>query len=274
MTRNNNRPHRNTWHQSYHYDVTRWHGNARTLITRDHVPTGHLITTSCSFTNYLQRPALYSLFYRRAYSSLFPHKLNCALPCTTFYWYSSLLITTGANQKRACLSFRIEMQQWWLDRLQGQSEDETLIGNDTVKGRFPLPEFTALVHGPSWRPENSGAVFWHPSTRAVNSGSGNRTPVYTGRVHGRPVTAVYTAHHITYLLTYFTYTYSRASVHVTQYTLYTSEGTAKKFCRRYLIRARGSRTLFMLVKWISLFSPNNNNIHNFISPQLWYAIEW
>ena len=29
----------------------------------------------------------------------------------------------------------------------------------------------------------------HPSTRAVNSGSGNRTPVYTGSVHGvRPWT--------------------------------------------------------------------------------------
>ena len=26
-----------------------------------------------------------------------------------------------------------------------------------IKGRFPLPEFTARVHGPSWRPVNSGA---------------------------------------------------------------------------------------------------------------------
>jgi len=43
-----------------------------------------------------------------------------------------------------------------------------------------LPEFTGRVHGPSWRPVNSGA-FLTP----VNSGSVNRTPVYTGRVHGR-----------------------------------------------------------------------------------------
>jgi len=34
-----------------------------------------------------------------------------------------------------------------------------------TKGRFPLPEFTARVHGPSWRPVNSGA-FLTP----VNSG--------------------------------------------------------------------------------------------------------
>ena len=55
---------------------------------------------------------------------------------------------------------------------------------------------TTRVHGPSSRAELTarelGCIFWHPSTRAVNSGSGNRTPVYTGRVHGRPVTPVYT----------------------------------------------------------------------------------
>ena len=66
----------------------------------------------------------------------------------------------------------------------------------TTKAQFPLPEFTARVHGPSWRPVNSGAFFdtwvdgpsWRvsknapeftgrelgPLTRAVNSGSGNR----------------------------------------------------------------------------------------------------
>ena len=52
-------------------------------------------------------------------------------------------------------------------------------------------------HYPSSRAELTarelGCIFWHPSTRAVNSGSGNRTPVYTGRVHGRPVTPLYTA---------------------------------------------------------------------------------
>ena len=47
-----------------------------------------------------------------------------------------------------------------------------------TKGRFPLPEFTARVHGPSWRvsknaPEFSGRQLG-PWTRAVNSGSGNR----------------------------------------------------------------------------------------------------
>ena len=67
-----------------------------------------------------------------------------------------------------------------------------------------LTRFTFLkvgFHYPSSRPKFTGRVdgpwtrvhFWHPSTRAVNSGSGNRTPVYTGRVHGRPVTPVYTA---------------------------------------------------------------------------------
>ena len=38
------------------------------------------------------------------------------------------------------------------------------------KARFPLPQLTARVNGPSWRVMETG----HPSTRAVNSGSGNR----------------------------------------------------------------------------------------------------
>jgi len=42
-----------------------------------------------------------------------------------------------------------------------------------TKGRFPLPEFTARVHGPSWRPENSGAFFdtrqLGPLTRVVET---------------------------------------------------------------------------------------------------------
>jgi len=50
------------------------------------------------------------------------------------------------------------------------------------KARFPLPKFTAWVHGPSWRPVNSGAFLtpvnsgrqlgcqkMHPTSRAVNS---------------------------------------------------------------------------------------------------------
>jgi len=40
-----------------------------------------------------------------------------------------------------------------------------------TKARFPLPEFTARV--PSWLV----CIFWHLSTRAVNSGSGNRALV-------------------------------------------------------------------------------------------------
>ena len=50
----------------------------------------------------------------------------------------------------------------------------------TTKARFPLPELTARVdgwlvsitrqHGPCWRVTETS----HPSTRAVNSGSGNR----------------------------------------------------------------------------------------------------
>jgi len=43
-----------------------------------------------------------------------------------------------------------------------------------TKGRFPLPEFTGRVHGPSWRPENSGAFFdtrqLGPWTRVVETG--------------------------------------------------------------------------------------------------------
>jgi len=42
-----------------------------------------------------------------------------------------------------------------------------------VKTRFPLPEFRARVHGPSWRPVNSGA-FLTPVGPYVNSGGGNR----------------------------------------------------------------------------------------------------
>jgi len=42
-----------------------------------------------------------------------------------------------------------------------------------AKGRFPLPEFTARVHGPSWRPENSSAFFdarqLGPWTRVVET---------------------------------------------------------------------------------------------------------
>jgi len=41
---------------------------------------------------------------------------------------------------------------------------------------------TTRVHGPSSRAELTarelGCIFWHPSTRAVNSGSGNRPTVY------------------------------------------------------------------------------------------------
>ena len=51
------------------------------------------------------------------------------------------------------------------------------------KARFPLPEFTARVHWPSWRPVNSGAFFdtrqLGPSTRvSINA------PEFTGRQLG------------------------------------------------------------------------------------------
>jgi len=46
---------------------------------------------------------------------------------------------------------------------------DALCMHPHIHGRFPLPELSARVHGTSWRPENSGAFFWHPSTRAVNS---------------------------------------------------------------------------------------------------------
>ena len=83
-----------------------------------------------------------------------------------------------------------------LDRLQrtcsscSQSQSLTVLYYNVAltKARFPLPEFTARVHGPSWRPVNSGAFFdtrqstpeltarvdgcqkMHQSWRAVNSG--------------------------------------------------------------------------------------------------------
>ena len=43
-------------------------------------------------------------------------------------------------------------------------------GSRVSKARFPLPELTARVNGPSWRVTG----FHCPSTRPVNSGSGNR----------------------------------------------------------------------------------------------------
>jgi len=72
---------------------------------------------------------------------------------------------------------------------------------DYSKARFPLPEFTARVHRPCWRPMNSGAfvdtrvdgpknapeltgcqlgcIFWHPSTRVSKN-----APEFTGRELG------------------------------------------------------------------------------------------
>ena len=51
-----------------------------------------------------------------------------------------------------------------------------------TKGRFPLPEFTARVHGPSWRPENS--IRWRPCTRPVYTGVRFPLPEFTARVDG------------------------------------------------------------------------------------------
>ena len=52
------------------------------------------------------------------------------------------------------------------------------VKRELAKGRFPLPEFTTRVHGPSWRvSKNAPEFLGHqlgPWTRAVNSGSGNR----------------------------------------------------------------------------------------------------
>jgi len=52
-----------------------------------------------------------------------------------------------------------------------------------IKARFPLPEFTARVHGLSWRPVNSGAFFdsrqLGPSTRVSKN-----APEFTGRQLG------------------------------------------------------------------------------------------
>jgi len=49
-----------------------------------------------------------------------------------------------------------------------------------TKARFPLPELKARVNGPSWHGPSTRLVvtrqLW-PSTRAVNSGSGNRALV-------------------------------------------------------------------------------------------------
>ena len=51
--------------------------------------------------------------------------------------------------------------------------DSALLNCFLLKGRFLLPEFTARVHGPSWRPENSGAFFdtrqLGPWTRVVET---------------------------------------------------------------------------------------------------------
>ena len=74
-------------------------------------------------------------------------------------------------------------RQWW--NIQCISEIVIVLVRKTVltykgKARFPLAELTARVngwpvsitcqHGPCWRIMETG----HPSTQAVNSGSGNR----------------------------------------------------------------------------------------------------
>ena len=49
------------------------------------------------------------------------------------------------------------------------------------KARFPLPELTARVNGPSWRVTG----FHYPSTRPVLTGNGNLSPVNSGRQLGQ-----------------------------------------------------------------------------------------
>ena len=76
-----------------------------------------------------------------------------------------------------------------LTRMQGYRKLKETNTGPNPKGRFPLPEFTARVHGPSWRPVNSGAFFdtrqLGPSTRVVETGRPCTRAVYTGvRWHG------------------------------------------------------------------------------------------
>ena len=52
-------------------------------------------------------------------------------------------------------------------------EESGLFHGGSTKGRFPLPEFTARVDGCQKCTRVHG-----PSTRPVNSGSGNRPPVH------------------------------------------------------------------------------------------------
>ena len=71
-----------------------------------------------------------------------------------------------------CVCF-VSMAAW--SRIRLRTDDGSISidvhGTDwrCTGGRFPLPEFTGRVDGPWTR-----VHFWHPSTRAVNSGSGNR----------------------------------------------------------------------------------------------------
>ena len=57
--------------------------------------------------------------------------------------------TVKSRRNQICLIFRSVDERF---------RHATRSVNGT-KGRFPLPEFTARVHGPSWRPENSGVFF-------------------------------------------------------------------------------------------------------------------
>ena len=56
-------------------------------------------------------------------------------------------------------------------------ENINASNNCTGKARFPLPELTTRVNGPSWRVTG----FHYPSTRPVLTGNGNRSPINSCR---------------------------------------------------------------------------------------------
>ena len=84
-------------------------------------------------------------------------------------WYDMIVLLVFYAWHIHLLCDWKRLHQEYIIDLKASRNDRPVCSAVVPKGRFPLPEFTARVHGPSWRPENSSAFFWHPSTRVVET---------------------------------------------------------------------------------------------------------
>ena len=98
--------------------------------------------------------------------------------------------TPASHQSQNC-----SVHRWWSVNGAACSTTTTQsVQRHVSKARFPLPELTARVNGPSWqvtgfhypstRPVNSASENARPSTRPVLTGNGNRSPANSGRQLG------------------------------------------------------------------------------------------